>query len=160
MTRREGSKESLLDAAQAAVEAGQRSGPRSRRTGWGLRRWLMMLSLGLSAALGWALLSRPPWLLTPPPDPEPVAIQEASIRLAMVREAHRIEAFRRMRGRLPATLLEAGGTMQAVEYVKTGAREWMLVHRAPEGDIRLGSGDDVMAFLGRSLSIISSERIR
>lgn len=73
----------------------------------------------LAVMLAAVLLLEPRWLFTPPLPPEPPALQEASLRLAMFRSIELIDAFREVNGRFPHTLAEAGADSTALTFALT-----------------------------------------
>src|SRR5262245_1039567 len=156
--RREDQKRALLDAAQAAVQdANEKAAQRSGRAATNTSRILVtVLGLAVFAAGIYILVSRPTWFFTPPPPPESVQIQEASVRLMLVREASRVRQYRAAHGRYPASLSDAGSTVDNVDYNTQGDSVFSLVTSWGEQTIRLSSSDSVGTFLGNSLKIIAS----
>src|SRR5262245_23184910 len=127
--RLEERKQALLDAAQDAVQdahekAAARRGRRSSNTS---RIVVTVLGLALFAAGIYLLVARPAWFFTPPPPPESVQIQEASVRLMLVREASRVRQYRAAHGKLPATLQEAGSPVSDVDYITQGDSTFRLM---------------------------------
>jgi hypothetical protein len=150
-------KEELLRAAQAALEdqkarAATRPGREASRA---MRRGLLLVSLLLFGASVYLLAARPAWFFTPPPPTEPVAIREASLRLMLVREARRVEDFRRERGSLPASLAEAGSGVTGVSYAPHPDGTFSLSAVLGRDTLRLHSTDSTAAFLGESLRTIT-----
>lgn len=150
-------KRELLAAAQAAVEDARvraAVAPKLPPT----RLWRRMM-LGLGAVTGLAglavILLRPNWLVRPPPPPDPPAVQEASVRLTLVREAGRIARFKVEHGRLPATPEEAGSPVQGLGYARSGDTLYSLSLAAGSGTVTFGSRDSVGAFLGTSLKLVT-----
>jgi len=149
------SKEALLQAAQAAMEdsrrkRGERPAHRRRAS-----RATMLVAAGTLFALSvYLLAARPVWFFTPPPPPEPPEIQEASMRLTLVREAARIRQYRLANGQLPGSLEETGSPMQGLTYAPSGDGAFTLSGRARGQMLTLRSTDAVDAFLGNSFQII------
>jgi hypothetical protein len=85
-----------------------------------------------------------------------VQIQEASVRLMLVREASRVRQYRVAHGKYPATLTEAGSPVSNVDYTIQGDSAFRLVTTWGEETIGLSSTDSVGSFLGNSLKIIAS----
>lgn len=154
----EAQKQALLDAAQAAVQdASEKAASRRNRTTSNTPRIVLtVLGLALFAVGIYLLAARPVWFFTPPPEPESGQIQEASVRLMLVREASRVRRYRSEHGKLPATLAEAGSSVTALNYTPQGDSTFQLA--APWGGraITLASTDSVGPFLGNSLKIIAS----
>ena len=156
--RLEDRKQALLDAAQDAVhdaheKAAQRRGHTSSNTS---RIVVTLLGLGIFAVGIYILAIRPAWFFTPPPAPESIQIQEASVRLMLVREASRVRSYKAAHGRLPATLVEAGSPVGNIDYTKQGDSTFRLVTTWGEQTIGLSSTDSVGPFLGNSLKVIAS----
>lgn len=151
-------KQDLLNAAQAAVadakakaEARANGGERASRT----REIVTVAGLVLTLA-GFALAAfRPAWFLTPPPEPEPPVIQEASVRLTLVREAHRINTWRMATGRLPADVSEAGTPVAGLAYDRIN--DSVFAVSLPHGAslVTLRSTESLAAFLGGALATVA-----
>lgn len=75
--------------------------------------WLVFALLIIA---GWLWLMPPEPLRMNPPDPQPVAQEEAALRFAMYLQAQRILAYRQEAGRLPLTLETAGPPLPGMEY--------------------------------------------
>lgn len=151
-------KQALLSAAQAAVQdasdkAANRRGQTTSNTS---RIVVTVLGLAIFAVGIYILAVRPSWFFTPPPAPESVQIQEASVRLTLVREASRVRRYRSDHGKLPATLAEAGSPLTNVNYTTHGDSAFRLVAAWGEETIALASTDSVGPFLGNSLKTIAS----
>ena len=156
--RLEDRKQALLDAAQDAVQdahekASARRGRHSTNTS---RIVVTLLGLSIFAVGIYILAIRPAWFFTPPPPPESVQIQEASVRLMLVREASRVRQYRAEHGKLPTTLGETGSSVGNVNYTAQGDSVFRLVTTWGEQTIALSSSDSVGTFLGNSLKIIAS----
>jgi hypothetical protein len=156
--RLEERKQALLDAAQDSVQdahekANARRGRQSSNTS---RIVVTLLGLSIFAVGIYILAIRPTWFFTPPPPPESVQIQEASVRLMLVREASRVRQYRAEHGKLPPTLEETGSSVANVNYTAQGDSAFRLVTTWGEQTIALSSSDSVGTFLGNSLKIIAS----
>ena len=156
--RLEDRKRALLEAAQTAVQdAHDKAAQRRGRTSSNVSRIVVtVLGLGIFGVGIYILAMRPTWFFTPPPPPESVQIQEASVRLMLVREASRIRQYKAAHGRLPATMVEAGSSAGNVDYTRQGDSTFRLVTSWGEQTIVLSSTDSVGPFLGNSLKIIAS----
>jgi hypothetical protein len=156
--RLEERKQALLDAAQDAVQDAQekataRRGGQSSNTS---RIVVTVLGLAIFAVGIYILAIRPTWFFTPAPPPESVQIQEASVRLMLVREASRVRQYRAEHGKLPVTLEETGSPVSNVSYSLQGDSAFRLVTTWGEKTIGFSSTDSVGTFLGNSLKIIAS----
>ncbi len=160
LSRAEAQKRALLDAAQAAVTDAREKEQAARL----LRRQNAKRSQAALAVTGlvifgfgiYLLAFRPAWFFTPPPPPETIAIQEASVRLMLVREVERVKRFRSEQGRLPQTLEEAQSPIHGITYQKETDSTFRLVATFGENPIGLSSTDSVGSFLGNSLKVIAS----
>lgn len=157
-TRMEEQKQALLDAAQAAVQDANAKAAQRRSRGRSTGNKIFVTLLGLFCfGLGtYILAARPAWFFTPPPEPESMQIQEASVRLMLVREASRVRRYRAEHGRLPATLAEAGSPVTNLTYLTQGDSTFRLVTSWGEQSIGFASTDSIATFLGNSLKIIAS----
>jgi hypothetical protein len=146
-------KSSLYEAALAAVKDREEAA-RTQQRGFvpprGRRRRLTIL-LVIAAAGAALLVARPDWLAGPDaPPPEPPGLAAASLRLTLLRERRRVTDFSRTRGRLPATLLEAGSGQDDLGYEASGDL-FRLWGTAGDSLISLRSTEPFGAFLGTSL---------
>ncbi len=118
------------------------------------QRLVRPVSLGVITLLMLYLaFSSPAWLsprLAPGPSP---AEQEASIRLTIYLQAQQLEQFRRTRGRLPATLAEAGAPLPAIRYDVLDGNVYSL-RSTTDTAIRYASTDSPHAFLGSSVAVL------
>ena len=119
-----------------------------------LRRKRLARPVGLAVLLVVALylaLNPPAWIL-PSPVPVPTAAErEAGIRFAVYLQAQQIEHFRTTRGRLPATLAEAGPPFPGIRYIVVSATHYQL-RSDIDSAVRFSSTDSVHAFLGESMA--------
>jgi len=151
------SKEALLNAAQAAVSDAREKAGRVRRGETRFKRiFLMVVSMVLFGGSVYVLAARPPWLFTPPPAAEPVALQDASARLLLAREAQRIRSYRTEHGRLPATLDEAGSPAREEDLTYDRLPDGTFVLRLPRmtGALEYRSTTPEDEFLGASLQVV------
>lgn len=158
MTEPQG-KQRLLDAAQAAVAEAQTKAEEraSRRGSTPASRGIMFgASLSLFVVALYLAVARPSWFLTPPPPPEPPAVQEASIRLTLVREAQRIATFRTTAGRLPADPAEAGSPVAGLAYDRINDSVFAVSLPFGAGMVTLRSTDSVAVFLGDAIGTVSA----
>ena len=155
---REAQKQALLDAAQAAVaDAKEKAAQRRRRpTSRTTRTFFAVVSVLLFGSGVYLLAVRPAWFFTPPAPPETVAIQEASLRLSLVRETDRVKRYRAQHGRLPGSLEDAGSPVKGLTYEKQTDSTFRLIATFGDGTIGFSSTDSVATFLGNSLKVIAS----
>lgn len=152
-------KQDLLNAAQAAVaDAKAKAGTRAGEAGPVSRAREIATVAGLVLTLvGFALAAfRPAWFLTPPPEPEPPVIQEASVRLTLVREAQRIHGWRMATGRLPADLAEAGTPVAGLAYDRIN--DSVFAVSLPHGAslVTLRSTDSLSTFIGGAVATVAA----
>jgi hypothetical protein len=116
------------------------------------RKTIRMTALGLALVSALVLAFAPPaWVLPdPPPMPTP-AEREASARFSIYLQAQQIEHFRATRGRLPATLDEAGPPLPGVAYLVSSAGTYQLRSTTDQA-ITYNSTDSLNAFLGESMA--------
>lgn len=152
-------KQDLLEAAQAAA-FGEPQDPRAA-VARGQRpvasRGIVYGGLGvLVAVVVYLLTAQPEWVFTPEETPESPELVAASMRMLLVRERQRVEAFRHRTGRLPSSLIEAGGHNPAARMIPGPDGTYTI--RALEGGaaLELSSTESVEAFLGNSLQVILS----
>ncbi|MDZ4674414.1 MAG: hypothetical protein SGI84_08165 [Gemmatimonadota bacterium] len=121
------------------------------------RPWLLITAtLALVATVGALTVSQSDWLIPTWAETESSEISEASLRLAIVRERQRIEAYRLQHGRLPTTLEAAGGSLSGVRYTVREDGSYLLEADLGRSYVRLASTGSVQAFLGNSLHVILS----
>lgn len=109
----------VAESQRAAEEEMRRRQRRPRRDG----TRPITLAVGLLAAglLAWLWIARPAAIFAPgTPAPLSPAAAEERARIALYLERTRIEDFRRSRGRLPASLEEAGTVEAGVTYFPDG----------------------------------------
>jgi hypothetical protein len=103
---------------------------------------------------GGVLVLQPEWLYPAPPPEESPALTDASLRLAMVRERQRVEAFVELNGVLPTSMAEAGGTLAGLVLVPEGGSRYTLRHSGVGQVLELRSTESLEGFLGNSLQVI------
>lgn len=153
-------KEALLRAAEAAMEESTKRGSRGRREGPPRRRsgrvTLLIGSASLLALCLYVVVVRPGWFFAPAPPPEAPEVREASMRLALVREAMLVRQFEALNGRLPGSLRESGSLMEGVEYLLHPDGTFTLSGGAGATTVTLRSSDEVTEFLGNSMAVIQN----
>ncbi len=157
MTTEHQRKRDLLEAAQAAVSTpagpatGAGHGGTARPTNWRLVWACMAVFVGVG---GGVLILQPEWLYPAPPPEESPALTDASLRLAMVRERQRVEAFVQQNGVLPSSMAEAGGTLAGLVLVPEDGSGYTLRYSGVGQALELRSTDSLEGFLGNSLQVI------
>ena len=102
----------------------------------------------------WVAVARPPWIFDRGMPVENAAMQDASLRLAMVMQFQRIERYREANRRLPASLSDVGPPMQGITYERAGSDQFVLRGRNDGVSLVLRSTDPVREFVGSSYTLI------
>ena len=100
------------------------------------------------------LMSRPAWFFGPPAAVESPRVREASLRLAIAREAVRVERYRKATGALPSSLEQAGAGPTGLVYTRAGSESFTLAGTAGTIHLTYRSIDTLATFLGDSPEII------
>ena len=154
------SKKALLEARDIALqdEAERRAAdaeqtPPPPRKG---RRLTVLLVLSLLFG-AYAIIGKPAWLVTPPPEPEPPALQEASLRIAMWQLALHIERYREQHDGYPATIEQAGApVVDGLTYQRVGQDGYLITGHHGSIDLALRHDDSLEEFVGNSLEIVAA----
>ncbi len=146
-------KQQLLEAAQAAVQdqvtkARLQAIPAARPRPWVLGTSLMVLAV-VGVYVG---VARPDWIFPGRLLPEPPALREASWRMAILREAKLVEAFRAKQGKLPADLMEVGTPNFGISYRRNVDGTFSLTADSITPPLAYQSTDSAKTFLGESLN--------
>lgn len=129
--------EERAEARRRALERMARLDP---PPGVGLRHLFFVLVV---VATGYVWLGTPSWAQMAIP-PEPTReLRDASLRLGLYVQAQRIEQFRSTRGRLPASLREAGPPLPGIRYEATPRDTYHLI----------GTNEDVTLFYSSTLTL-------
>jgi hypothetical protein len=137
----------------------EEEGPLSARPSTKLTPRALLVAGGFFAlmlTLGGVALASPSWVLPSDIAGETPEIGEAGLRLAIVRERQRVEAFAQRTGRLPLTLAEAGSAAEGIRYATRRDGTYLLEADVGRSYVRLASNGSVEAFLGNSLQVILS----
>jgi hypothetical protein len=154
-------KKALLDAfdtvlkTQADEREAERTSAEARRRRRGASRILMVLCATVLVCTSvYLYVERPEWIFAAPPEPESVAVREASLRVEVANAVQHIERYRKQTGQLPTSLQQAGAHGDGVSYERTTAGYRLL----GQGDgVRVGyvSGEPLSRFVGNSFEVIS-----
>jgi hypothetical protein len=141
----------LLQAYQEVVRttkekpARVKAAPPTHRTFW--------ITTGLTiAGLAALLVFQPGWMFSRPPA-EPPQLQEASLRIRMFVEIERVDRFKVAKGRLPTSLLEAGGDTTGLRFAPAGVTYTLVGWNGPL-QLRYTSDGSAEAFLGNSYQLV------
>ena len=149
----------LLEAFQDVVRAEQqKSAEPARAPATPARHTARALLLLAAAVLVMIVVVKPRWLFARP-EPETQALVEASLRVRMYVEISRIEHFHTDKGRLPTSLLEAGGDTTGLRY-ETAGDDYSVTGGNQGVSLTYRSGTDPREFLGDSYKQISARRRR
>ena len=157
------SKQALYEALQGAVKSERERAPSSPgmrgsdRTG---RRVMWGSLVVLGVVLAWLGITRPDWLIAPPPKPHSIEFQDASLRMLLYMEARRIENYRQANGELPISLGEVGVIPDGVTYTTFPDGSFRLDGRSESLQISFTSTDSVAAFLKNSFEVLSRREAR
>jgi hypothetical protein len=113
---------------------------------------IALLTLLATGAYVW--VEQPIWLFPPPPLVESEQTQEASLRIGMATAAQRIERFRLVKGRLPATLAEAGSAPTGIRYERQDDHYVIYGTNGPIA-LTLDSGEPLAKFVGTSFQTLA-----
>jgi hypothetical protein len=137
------------EAQRLEAEARRLARARSRPVMWVCAAVVLFVSAYL-----W--IEQPEWVFPNRAVPESMAVKDASLRIAIANAAQHVERFRQRKGRLPATLEEAGAHGDGFTYERGGGGSgWRLTGQNGGVRLTLASADPLAKFLGNSFEIIS-----
>ena len=155
-------KKALLDAfdtvlkTQAEEREASAREAEARRRARASSRPLLAASAAILLAIGaYLAIMKPTWVFAPGPTPESLAIQEASLRIAMANASQHVQRFRQQSGRLPESLAETGARSGDLVYSRQGASGYRLMGENGPARVTLTSDDSLVDFLGNSFLIIT-----
>ena len=155
-------KKALLDAFDTVLktqaeerDATEREADARRRSRASSRPLLAASAVILLAVASYLAVLQPPWVFAPRATPESVAVQEASLKIAMANAAQHVEHYRRKNGRLPESLAEAGARSENLSYNRLGDSSYRLVGDNGSAHATLGADESLADFLGNSYQIIA-----
>jgi hypothetical protein len=155
-------KKALLDAFDTVLksqaeerEATEREAEARRRSRASSRPLLAACAVILLAVATYLAVAQPPWVFAPRPAPESLAIQEASLRIAMANAAQHVERFRQKNDRLPESLAEAGARGANLSYSRQGPSSYRLVGDNGPAHAVLNADQSLADFLGNSYQVIA-----
>jgi hypothetical protein len=143
--------EVLRHAAERDQAAKQRNVPKRQP------KWMLPVSVNLAVLAVYLLIAPPDWAVLNPIPELPIEARVDDFRTAMYFQGiARIEVYRARTGRLPATLQEAGSTLQGVDYVVRGDSAYVLIGSVGEEVLTYDSSvESAAAFAGNVSSKIS-----
>lgn len=118
-----------LAHATAREEAFREPPVEAGRASW----WKVPLALLILLAAGWMAASPPSWLAPATAPTLPPGELERGARAALYLQAREIDAYRRLRGRLPDSLEELPARFDGVRYVRSDNRVYQLIGTRPDG---------------------------
>jgi len=145
----------VLDDGKARGDSPPGKAPPSR-FGRSPLGWALVVVLG--ALSGYLWVGSPGVLNPSPPEPLPVALVDAGLRVTVFRYANQIEAFRAREGRLPESLAEVGGEEENLLYVRDGRGGFSLSVASAGVQVQYSSTVSPESFLGNARDVILEER--
>jgi hypothetical protein len=112
-------------------------------------RLVLLCTLLLFNAYTW--FGHPEWLEFHAPSRPSLDYYEGSWKLAVYLQRQRIEEYRKVKGRLPASAQQAGPTVKGVQYTPLEMRTYQLAAGDGAKQFVYRSTDSLSAQLGRSL---------
>jgi hypothetical protein len=151
-------KKALLDAFDTVLKSQAEERDReleARRTRAASRPLLVVGALILLGIGSYLAILQPAWVFAPRPQTETVAVQEASLKIAMASAAQHVERFRQKNGHLPESLAEAGARGDVMSYSRLGASSFRLVGDNGAAHATFTADQSLADFLGNSYQIIA-----
>ena len=154
-------KKALLQAFDTVLKTkadereAERQAAEARRRGRGTSRFLMgACTTVLLLVAAYVFVERPDWIFPAPPQPESLAVREASLRISVANAAQHVERYRKQTGQLPLTLAQAGAPGTAIAYDRlTGG--YRLEAEVGEVRVTYSSSESLNRFVGNSFKVIS-----
>jgi hypothetical protein len=154
-------KKALLEAfdtvLKTAAEAREleRLAAEARRRGRGISRLLLVVCTTILVFVSvYLYVERPEWAFPTPSTPESTAVRQASLRISVANAVQHVERYRQQRGKLPATLEQAGANTVGLSFQPTTAGYEI----AGEGDgvrVSFMAGQSLTRFIGNSFEVIA-----
>ena len=139
-------KKALLEAFDSVLKTkadereAERLAAEARRRGRGTSRLLMVVCATVLLFVSvYVFVERPDWIFPAPPQPESLAVREASLRISVANAV---------------TLAQAGAHATAVSYDRTTGG-YRLQAEAGEVRVTYNSGETLSRFVGNSFKVIS-----
>lgn len=145
--------ESVLKSKAAERAGARRNGPGGPGEPGPIRQWSTLLAVVIAGAALWVI--HPAAIFPPAATPETVAVQEASLRIAMVNAAQHVEQYRGQHQRLPGTLRESGAPAGDFTYVEIDSISYQIDGGNGPMRLTLHSRDSLGAFLGNSMNVLA-----
>jgi hypothetical protein len=154
-------KKALLEAfdtvlkTQAEEREAERASGEARRRRRGASRFLMVVCATILMFTSvYLYVERPEWVFPAPPEPESVAVREASLRVGLANAVQHIEHYRQQTGQLPTSLQQAGAHGAGISFQRTTSGYRLL---GENDGVRVSyvSGEPLSRFVGNSFEVIS-----
>jgi hypothetical protein len=127
-----------------------------RKRGTSPFTWVAFVVLSAVSAYLWIV--SPDWLHPEPPEPIPMILEDAGLRMEVFNVALQVEGYRDRVGRLPNSLEEAGNPVSSVEYRQVGSSAYQLAIAGPNVRVEYSSTDSLELFLGDAEQVIRERR--
>ena len=154
-------KKALLEAFDSVLKTkadereAERAAAEARRRGRGTSRLVMLLCATVLLFVSvYLYVERPDWIFPTPPQPESLAVREASLRITIANAAQHIERYRQQTGQMPLTLKQAGANGQGITYDRTTGG-YRLAAESEEVRVTYNSSEPLARFVGNSFKVIS-----
>ena len=140
---------------QAEAREAERAAAEARRRRRGVSRVLIVVCATFIVFTSvYLYVERPGWVFPAPPEPESIAVREASLRISLANAAQHVERYRKQTGQLPVTLAQAGAHGAGMRYDRTATG--YRLHAENEGvQVTFSSGESMVRFIGNSFDVIS-----
>ena len=154
-------KKALLEAFDSVLKTkadereAERLAAEARRRGRGTSRLLMVVCATVLLFVSvYVFVERPDWIFPAPPQPESLAVREASLRISVANAAQHVERYRQQTGSFPSTLAQAGAHATA-RQLRPDDRRISAPGRGRRGAGDLQLGRTLSRFVGNSFKVIS-----
>ena len=147
----------VLEQQKLQQERGKAQESKERDSKRGGQPFWLVFALLIIA--GWLWLLPPEPLRMNPPDPQPVAQEEAALRFAMYLQAQRILAYQQEAGRLPLTLETAGPPLPGMEYTLLQDGLYQLTGSTDRLTLTYRSDLPLDTFVGTGADIVNAGQL-
>lgn len=150
--------DALADVLHEQKEKAESEKERAARQKRGTSPVTWVAFVVLSAVSAYLWIVSPAWLHPEPPEPIPMLLEDAGLRMEIFNVALKVEVYRDRVGRLPNSLEEAGDPFSSVEYRQLGSNVYRLSLAGPNVSIEYSSTEPLELFLGDAVQVIEEGR--